>query len=385
MAAGTPTAAGALSPRGVAVALGARRQAFRNGGLVWWAGGPQPPVWWAAAMGRCTFPIRCNPVIQTFSAQRLLLWRPCPLPPAAAAAAALPADSFNNDELYDIAAFLDNMGPHHRLKLQRSGSLGPGSARARSASAQQLAALGSMEAALGCSSPRAALPLGLPVPQWGGSRPRRPRNRRSGSDLGQHPWPSADVMVPAPHTKRHRLPPPHPGTAAGAGLAGPLSGWHQMPSAVAAGLAAAHLSGLHQQSHMQPPPHLPPFMPFGGPPPTLGAATRLSEQGLSPAAVAAAAAAAAAAAGMTLGRSWGQQPDTSSVAEPAAHAQQENQKAAAVAELMQIMQGAGSGLGLPPPPRCGDGGWVGCLPWPHVNAPCQCTLGPGSMERIGET
>jgi hypothetical protein len=29
--AGTPTAMGALSPRGVAVALAARRQAFRNG------------------------------------------------------------------------------------------------------------------------------------------------------------------------------------------------------------------------------------------------------------------------------------------------------------------------------------------------------------------
>ncbi len=142
-------------------------------------------------------------------------------------------------------------------------------------------------------------------------------------------------------------------------------GWNQMPSAVAAGLAAAHLSGLHQQQYMQPPPPLPVFMPYGGLPPTMGASSRLPDQAVSSATVAAAAAAAAAAAGMTLGRSWGQQSDGDPDADLASDAQQESQKAVAVAELMQIMQEASSGMRMPLQPRCGGLGAVTAL------VPCQ--------------
>jgi hypothetical protein len=141
-------------------------------------------------------------------------------------------------------------------------------------------------------------------------------------------------VTAAPPRKRYRLPPPHPGFAAGFPHS-PLAAWQQLPL-VAAGLAAARLSGLHPHPHLQPA-ALPPFMPLSASPsPALPPAAAM--------AAAAAAAAAAATAGMSLGRGW----DHAANDGGGGGGEQEN-KAAAVAELMQIMQGAQQGLGLPPP------------------------------------
>ncbi|KAL4442490.1 hypothetical protein ABPG77_005074 [Micractinium sp. CCAP 211/92] len=267
LAANTPTAAaaaaaGALSPRGAAVALAARRQAFRT------------------------------------------------------------ADSFNNDELYDIAAFLDNMGPGHR---------GQGEA------AVELKADPEPETAEtpgGSRRVRWREPGAPPVPSWGRRGPRRGRSRRLAGATGPPAWPCAGVTEPLPPRKRQRLPPLPP-----MGLHGSLAAWQQGRGLPLAGMSPglmARLSGL-QQPPLHPAglvPALPPFLPF--PPPLPGE--------LPPASMAAAAAAAAAAA---LGRPWTMAtPDgVDSAAEPAP----ESGKAAAVAEIMQIMQGSSSGLGLPPP------------------------------------